>query len=60
MSAPLVSVREDTDVIHLLPIFARKRFHHLPVVDADKKIVGIVTLPALMAVLHDEAPLNQA
>lgn len=56
MSAPLVSVREETDVIHLLPIFARKRFHHLPVVDAHKKIVGLVTLPALLAVLHDEVP----
>lgn len=60
MSTPLVSVREDTDVIHLLPIFARKRFHHLPVVDAHKKIIGLVTLPALLAVLHDEAPLNQS
>lgn len=58
MSTPLVTVREDTDVIHLLPIFARKRCHHLPVVNADKKIIGMVTLPSLLAVLHDETPLK--
>lgn len=55
MTTHVISVTETTDVIHLLPLFARHRFHHLPVVNADKQLVGMITLPHLMSVLHDDA-----
>lgn len=60
MSTQVVSVSEDADVIHLLPIFARKKIHHLPVLDADKKLLGMITLPSLMAVLHDDAAADKS
>jgi CBS domain-containing membrane protein len=60
MTAHVISVSEETDVIHLLPLFARHHFNHLPVVNADKQLVGMVTLPYLMSVLHDDAAVAQA
>ena len=60
MSPQVVSVGEDTDVIHLLPIFARKHIHHLPVLDADKKLLGMITLPSLLMVLHDDVAADKA
>ncbi len=60
MTAHVISVGEATDVIHLLPLFARHHFNHLPVVNADKQLVGMVTLPYLMSVLHDDAAAGQS
>jgi CBS domain-containing membrane protein len=60
MSTHVISVDETTDVIHLLPLFARHHFNHLPVVNADKQLVGMVTLPYLMSVLHDDAAAKQS
>ncbi len=60
MTTPVISVGETTDVIHLLPLFARHHFNHLPVVNADKQLVGMVTLPYLMSVLHDDAAAKQS
>ena len=60
MTTHVISVGEATDVIHLLPLFARHHFNHLPVVNADKQLVGMVTLPYLMSVLHDDAAAAQA
>ncbi len=59
MTTHVISVGEATDVIHLLPLFARHHFSHLPVVNADKQLVGMVTLPYLMSVLHDDAAAKQ-
>ena len=59
MTTAVISVDETTDVIHLLPLFARHHFNHLPVINADKQLVGMVTLPYLMSVLHDDAAANQ-
>lgn len=60
MTSHVISVGEATDVIHLLPLFARHHFNHLPVVNADKQLVGMVTLPYLMSVLHDDAAAEQS
>ncbi len=59
MTGHVITVNETTDVVHLLPQFARHHFHHLPVVNADRQLVGMVTLPHLMSVLHDDAAAAQ-
>jgi CBS domain-containing membrane protein len=52
MSSPVHSVSADTPIIDLLPLFARYRIHHIPVLDTDLRLIGMVTLPHLMAEIH--------
>ena len=60
MTTPVISVTETTDVVRLLPLFARHHFNHLPVINEDKKLVGIITLPHLMSVFHDDVAAKKA
>lgn len=48
-------VRHATDtmrVIELLPLFSEGGHHHLPVVDADGRLVGVITQSDLVRALH--------
>lgn len=48
-------VRVASDALHvieLLPLFSRGGHHHLPVVDADKLLVGIITQSDVVRALH--------
>ena len=42
----------DLQVIELLPLFSEGGHHHLPIVDADRRLVGIVTQSDLVRALH--------
>lgn len=56
MTAPVVTVREDDPVTGLFDVFTEGRFHHLPVVDADGRLVGMLTRDDLLAALAPVLP----
>jgi CBS domain-containing membrane protein len=43
---------EQLHVIELLPMFSEGGHHHLPVIDADKRLAGIITQSDLVRALH--------
>lgn len=43
MSAPVVTVRQDESVFDVLVVARAEKLRHLPVVDEDDKLVGVIT-----------------
>ena len=37
---------------HLMPLFSREGHHHIPVIDAEQKLVGIITQSDLVKSLY--------
>lgn len=52
MTAPAVTARADAHIVTLIPLFSQHGIHHLPIVDADGKLVGLVTQSDLMEALY--------
>ncbi|SDC59493.1 CBS domain-containing membrane protein [Geodermatophilus telluris] len=52
MSSPVSTVGADTPVSELVGLMADRGLRHLPVVDDDGRLAGIVTRAELVAVLH--------
>lgn len=55
MTSDVVTVSPDTSVLEVARIFAEKHFNGLPVVDANKKLIGLITeynLIAAESLLH--------
>ena len=52
MSSPVTTVRDDTPVANLVRLMTEQGLRHLPVVDAEDRLVGIVTRTELIAVLN--------
>lgn len=52
MSAPAITVSADTPLTGVFLIFAEHGINHLPVVDDDNRLVGIVTRLDLLAALY--------
>jgi CBS domain-containing membrane protein len=52
MQTAVVTVEEDQHILDLFPIFYEKGIHHLPVIDADSCLVGMVTPKNLLVALH--------
>ncbi|MCP4876098.1 MAG: CBS domain-containing protein [Gammaproteobacteria bacterium] len=53
MSHAPITVRDDTDYWKASEIMQEKDLHHIPVINQDEKIVGILTLRDLkMAAMH--------
>lgn len=43
MTSPVIGVPEDMHIVDLFLIFSEKRINHLPVVDDENRLTGIVT-----------------
>ena len=53
MSSPAVTANVDMHIIGLIPLMSQHRVHHhIPVVDDDRKLVGIVTQSDLVSALY--------
>ena len=52
MTTDVVSLPETAPVAELVPLMTHQGFRHLPVVDADRRVVGMVTRGELVAVLN--------
>lgn len=59
MSAPVTAALPETHIAQIVPLMADAGLHHLPVVDADGKLVGMLTqsdvMAAMFAVSQDAA-----
>ena len=49
----VLGIPED-DVIHVAHVMTERRFRHLPVVDADKHIIGIVSIGDVLKCQRDQ------
>ncbi len=56
MTTPVISIREDQHILDLFPVFYQQGVHHLPVVDANDRLVGMLTPKNLLAALHADMP----
>ncbi|WP_035851718.1 CBS domain-containing protein [Kitasatospora azatica] len=58
MTSPAVTVHEQTSVEQAALLAARRRVHHLPVVDGQRRLTGVVCLCDLLDVLRrDDAAI---
>jgi CBS domain-containing membrane protein len=55
MTAPVKTVRAAQQIADLVPLFASYGHHHLPVVDAQRRLLGMITQADLVAGLHRHA-----
>ena len=51
MSAPVKAARPDTPIAQIVPFMADAGLHHLPVVDEDGHLVGMVTQSDVVAAM---------
>ncbi|MDH3514603.1 MAG: HPP family protein [Gammaproteobacteria bacterium] len=52
MSAPALTAREDTHIVALIPLFSEHNIHHVPIVDKDGRVTGMVTQTDLSVALY--------
>ncbi len=52
MTTPAITVNEKQHILDLFPIFYERGMHHLPVVNEDRKLTGMVTPKNLLIALH--------
>ncbi|MGV7208126.1 HPP family protein [Oxalobacteraceae bacterium A2-2] len=53
MSTRPATARVDTPIVDLVPLMANSGFHHIPIVDAEQRLAGIVTQSDLVAALYE-------
>lgn len=59
MSADVFTASPDQNIVDLVPAFSDRGRHHVPIVDADNRVVGMLTQSDLVAALF-QAGLDQA
>lgn len=52
MQTAVITVKDTQHILDLFPIFYEKGIHHLPVVDADNHLLGMITPKNLLVALH--------
>ncbi len=52
MSKPAISIDENQHILELFKLFYTHNIHHIPVLDKDKKLVGIITPKDLLLVFQ--------
>lgn len=52
MASPVYSVAADMHIVELVPLLSDRGLHHIPIVDAERRLVGIVTQSDLIAALY--------
>ncbi|HZV66989.1 MAG TPA: CBS domain-containing protein, partial [Telluria sp.] len=55
MSTKVVTARDSTPIVELVPLMTNTGLHHIPVVDHDGRFAGIVTQSDLVAALYEHA-----
>jgi CBS domain-containing membrane protein len=53
MVSNVVTAREHTPIVELVPMMSNSGLHHIPVVDADNRFVGMVSQSDLLASLYE-------
>lgn len=52
MASPVRTIREDDHILELVPLLSDKGLHHVPVVNQENRLVGMVTQSDLIAALY--------
>lgn len=52
MGSPVYSAREDAHIVELVPLLSERGLQHIPIVNADSRLVGMVTQSDLIAALY--------
>lgn len=52
MSSPVMTAREDTHIVSLIPLFSEHNIHHVPIVDKQGRVTGMVTQTDLSVALY--------
>ena len=52
MSTPAITAMEDMHIVSLIPIFSEHHVHHVPIVDKERRLVGMVTQTDLSVALY--------
>ncbi len=52
MVSPVYTAPEDMHIVNLVPLLSEKGLHHIPIVDVEKRLVGMVTQSDLIAALY--------
>ena len=52
MSAPPITATENMHIVSLVPIFSEHNIHHIPIVNEEKRLVGMVTQTDLTVALY--------
>jgi CBS domain-containing membrane protein len=53
MSSNVVTAKEDTPIVELVPLMSNSGLHHIPVVNAENRFVGMVSQSDLLASLYE-------
>jgi CBS domain-containing membrane protein len=59
MNPDVRTVAMTTSFVELLPLFANDGHHHIPVLDAEARLAGMITEADLIAGLYREAYTGQ-
>ncbi len=52
MATPAITAREDMHIVELVPLLSERGLHHVPIVNAEQRLVGMVTQTDLIAALY--------
>jgi CBS domain-containing membrane protein len=52
MASPAITATDDTHIVSLIPLFSEHHIHHVPIVDQDRRLVGMVTQTDLTVALY--------
>lgn len=52
MTSPAITVKQDQHILDLFSVFYQNEIHHLPVVDQQNKLVGMITPKDVLIALH--------
>lgn len=52
MASPAITAREDMHIVELVPLLSERGLHHVPIVNAEQRLVGMVTQTDLIAALY--------
>jgi CBS domain-containing membrane protein len=53
MSSNVVTAKEDTPIVELVPLMSNSGLHHIPVINAENRFVGMVSQSDLLASLYE-------
>ncbi len=52
MAAPVYTAKETMHIVELVPLLSERGLHHIPIVNAEERLVGMVTQSDLIAALY--------
>jgi CBS-domain-containing membrane protein len=55
MSAPVVTIQESAGLDQVAAILAKRHFHHVPVIDDRRRLLGVITHAHLWEMLGKNA-----